>query len=88
MKTPDATQAMGIVAASPFGLEIVERLGDRQLVPIVNDVEQTTARVAGNPGFVDGIGRFAAGGDAALIRDVGFLGDRNGSLLRLRHQAI
>ena len=43
---PDAAEAERLVAAAPLLLEGGERLGNRDGVPVVGDVEQRAARVA------------------------------------------
>ncbi len=81
VEPPHAAERQWVVAAGPFLLEELERVGRRSAVPVVNHVQQAAADVAGQPRLLDGVGCAASRRDAPLKGDVGQRGDANGSWL-------
>ena len=67
-----------VVAVRPFALEKFERGGGSQPVPVVDDVEQAAAGVAGDAHLVDAIGGTARRRDALLKGDISRSQDANG----------
>ena len=78
VEPPDAAQRQRLVAARPLAFEERQRLGRLRSVPIVDDVQQAAAGLAGHARFVHAVGGSARGNDATLEGDVS-QGGRNGS---------
>ena len=65
---PDSGEAEGIEAVGPLRLEIGEPAGDRQSIPLVDDVDQIAAKRTGEMSFVEGERRRASRVQALLKR--------------------
>ena len=67
VEPPHAAETVRIVALGPFPLEIGQLSRRREPVPIVGDIQETSATVAGDADFIDGKGRAAGRRDALLV---------------------
>ncbi len=71
---PDAAHVERVAAIGPAGLEVAERRGHGNAVPVVADVEQAATGVAGDADLVDGVVPAAVRGDADLAGKLGKVG--------------
>src|SRR5262249_54156538 len=69
-EAPDAAEAERIVALRPPSLEVAQRLGRREAIPVVGDIEESAAARTDEARIVDGTGAAAVGVDAALVDEV------------------
>ena len=67
-KSPDSREIQGIETINPLGLEIAEPAGNRQAIPIVDDIDQIAAIGTRETRLVDLERRRADGVDALLER--------------------
>ena len=65
---PDSGEAEGIVAVGPLRLEFGEPAGDRQAIPLVDDVDEIAAKRTREMSFVEGERRRASRVQALLKR--------------------